>query len=188
VDGLNWDLMNDGQGNPKNTKSMLLAHRTPPAMSEGVRATAELAVRGGITHILFADRPEEEAAAIDEYLKSLEPVPSPHLVDGRLSEAAQRGRELFHDKRAGCDRCHPAPLYTDLDRHDVGTRRWYERTDRFDTPTLVEVWRTAPYLHDGRYTTVKDLLVEDRHGLRRRHADSLSEQEIDDLVEFVLSL
>ena len=36
-DGLNWDLLNDGVGNPKNTKSMLLAHRTPPAMSEGVR-------------------------------------------------------------------------------------------------------------------------------------------------------
>ncbi|MFQ5576179.1 MAG: glycosyltransferase family 39 protein, partial [Anaerolineae bacterium] len=46
---------------------------------------AEAGVRAGITHILFAVRPEEEAAAIDEYLKSLRPVPSPHLVDGNLS-------------------------------------------------------------------------------------------------------
>jgi hypothetical protein len=29
ADGLNRDLMNDGSGNPKNTESMLLAHRTP---------------------------------------------------------------------------------------------------------------------------------------------------------------
>ena len=37
VDGLNWDLLNDGLGNPKNTKSLVWAHRTPPAMSTGVR-------------------------------------------------------------------------------------------------------------------------------------------------------
>ena len=37
VDGLNWDLMNDGLGNPKNTRSMLLVHQGGPAMSLGVR-------------------------------------------------------------------------------------------------------------------------------------------------------
>ncbi|MHB8902074.1 MAG: YncE family protein, partial [Thermoguttaceae bacterium] len=52
IDGLNWDLMNDDQGNPKNTKSMLLSHVTPPSMATGVRATAEIAVRAGIQHIL----------------------------------------------------------------------------------------------------------------------------------------
>jgi hypothetical protein len=31
-DGLNWDLLNDGEGNPKNTKSLLLAWETPPVM------------------------------------------------------------------------------------------------------------------------------------------------------------
>ena len=188
ADGLNWDLMNDGAGNPKNTKSMLLSHRTPPAMAEGVRESAEAAVRSGITHILFAQRPEEEAAAIDEYLKSLKPVPSPHLVEGRLSPAAERGRELFQSERVGCHGCHPEPLYTDLKKHNVGTPSRYVRNDRFDAPTLVEVWRTAPYLHDGRYTTIKELLVDGKHGLGRGRSDDLSEQEISDLVEFVLSL
>jgi len=187
VDGLNWDLMNDSVGNPKNTKSMLLAHQTPPAMAEGVRMSAEEAVRSGIRNILFLDRPEEEAAAIDAYLKSLRPVPSPHLVDGRLSAAAERGRKLFESRRVGCSKCHPAPLYTDLRSHNVGSRSPLERTDRFDTPTLVEVWRTAPYLHDGRYTRVKELLVEGQHGLRRG-GDGLSGPDMDDLVEFVLSL
>ncbi|MBL7043378.1 MAG: cell surface protein, partial [Pirellulaceae bacterium] len=187
-DSLNWDLMNDSVGNPKNTKSMMLAHETPPAMAEGVRASAEVAVRSGLAHILFADRPEEEATAIDAYLKSLRPVPSPYLVDGQLSPAAKRGHKLFHSERVACHRCHPAPKYTDLRAHNVGTRRRNEYTDRFDTPTLIEVWRTAPYLHDGRYLTVKELLVEGTHGLRGNRSSELTEQDIDDLVEFVLSL
>jgi len=32
AEGLNWDLLNDGIGNPKNTKSLLLSHKTPPAI------------------------------------------------------------------------------------------------------------------------------------------------------------
>lgn len=187
-DALNWDLMNDSVGNPKNTKSMLLSHGTPPSMAEGVRATAQVAVRSGLEHILFAERPEDEAAAIDAYLTSLRPVPSPYLIDGRLSPAAERGRQLFQNERIACHRCHPAPLYTDMRSHNVGTRRRNEYKDRFDTPTLVEVWRTAPYLHDGRYLTIKELLVEGKHGLRRIRDDELSEQDINDLVEFVLSL
>ena len=66
---------------------------------------------------------------------------------------------MFFSPRVGCARCHPAPLYTDLKAHDVGTRGPREYDERFDTPTLVEVWRTAPYTHNGRYTTVKDLIV-----------------------------
>ncbi len=187
TDVLNWDLMNDGVGNTKNTKSMILAFKTPPSMAEAVRPTAAEAVRAGLSNILFADRPETEALAIDEYVRSLEPVPSPHLVDGQLTPAAERGKALFASDRTNCSRCHPAPLYTDLKMHDVGSRDKYGWTDRFDTPTLVEVWRTAPYLHNGLYLTVKELLVQGKHGLNGR-LEGLSEQEIDDLVEFVLSL
>jgi len=188
ADALNWDLLNDGVGNPKNTKTMLLAHRTPPAMSWGVRVSAELAVRSGLEHILFAEQPEADAAAIDEYLKSLKPVPSPHLEDGQLSPAARRGKELFESDGVGCHRCHPAPLYTDLSSHDVRTQGPYDHRATFDTPTLIEVWRTAPYLHDGRYTTVKELIAEGKHGSTRGNVDELDQSQIDDLVEFVLSL
>jgi cytochrome c peroxidase len=188
ADALNWDLMNDGIGNPKNSKSMLLAHATPPAMSKGVRETAEEAVRSGITHILFSHRPEEEASAIDAYLKSLAPVPSPYLVDGQLSRAAQRGQLLFASARIDCRRCHPAPLYTDLKTHSIGKPQSSRFDNQFDTPTLVEVWRTAPYLHNGRYRTLRELLVEGKHGLGRGQLDELSDQNIQDLLEFVLSL
>lgn len=188
VDGFNWDLMNDGLGNPKNVKSMLLAHQTPPAMASGVRPDGEAAVRGGIRHIQFAVRPEEEAVAIDEYLKSLEPVPSPHLVDGKLSEAAQRGKKIFFDEKVGCATCHPVPLYTDLLMHDVGSRGQYDRRDTFDTPTLIECWRTAPYMHDGHYTTMKEVFTKGKHGSQGGSIDHLTDRQIDDLVEFVLSL
>lgn len=189
VDALNWDLMNDGMGNPKNVRTMLYVHRTPPAMSSGVRPSAEQAVRSGITRIMFAVRPEEDAVAIDEYLKSLTPMPSPYLVDGQFSEAAVRGQALFNSERVGCVTCHPGPLHTDLEMHDVGSRGQYDRRDDFDTPALVECWRTAPYMHDGRYTTMKELLTEGKHGAGEGESEgALSGQEMDDLVEYVLSL
>lgn len=187
-DCVNWDLLNDGIGNPKNTKSMLLSHETPPAMISGVRANAEIAVRSGIKSILFAKRPEREAEAIDAYLKSLQPIPSSHLVRGELSESAKRGKSLFNSSRTGCSNCHPAPFFTDLQMHDVGTRSYRDTQGDYDSPTLVEVWRTSPYLHDGRYITIKELIVKGKHVNTDGRLDQLSEEEIDDLVEYVLSL
>lgn len=188
VDGLNWDLLNDGLGNPKNVKSLLLAHQTPPAMISGVREDAEMAVVSGFKHILFSVQPQEIMESVDEYLKSLQPVPSPALVNGKLSEAAQRGKALFESDRIGCAKCHPAPLYTDLEMHDVNSRGELDRRDDFDTPTLIECWRTAPYLHDGRYTTLEQLFKEGKHGEYDGDVANMTDQEIADLVEFVRSL
>ena len=57
----------------------------------------------------------------------------------------------------------------------------------FDTPTLVEVWRTAPYLFDGRAATMLEVLTKfnpkDTHGATSK----LSKQQIADLAEYVLS-
>jgi YVTN family beta-propeller protein len=188
VDGLNWDLLNDGIGNPKNVKSLLLAHRTPPAMSQHVREDAEAAVRAGLRHILFAESPEPDALAIDEWLKSLRPIPSPHLVKGKPNAAADRGRKLFNDRTVGCASCHPAGLSTDLRPYDVGTRSKTDTVSAFDTPTLVEIWRTAPYLHDGSVPTLREVLTtgnrEDRHG----KTSHLSPAQIDDLLAYLQTL
>ena len=91
-------------------------------------------------------------------------------------------------KRLGCSRDTIVELTRKghLRQFNVGTRRQHEYNDRFDTPTLVEVWRTAPYLHDGRYTTIRELLVDGRHGLAP--GIDFSPQQLDDLIEFVLSL
>jgi len=184
-DALNWDLLNDGLGNPKNSKNLLLAHKTPPVMSTGVRDIAEIAVRSGIKYIQFASLPDEVANSLDEYLKSLQPVKSPYLSDGKLSEVALRGEELFNE--AKCVECHSGSLYTDLKRYDVGTGKGKEKNLQFDTPTLIENWRTAPYLHDGRAGTMKEVITtynpEDKHGT----TSNLTDTQIDDLVEYVLS-
>jgi len=188
VDALNWDLLNDGIGTPKNTRSLLLARKTPPSMSVGVLPTANEAVRSNMMHLLFSVPFEKDVAAINAYLKSLKPVPSPFLIDGKLSPAAQRGEKLFFDAKINCAKCHPKPLFTDLQMHDIGSRGKYDRRDAFDTPTLIECWRTAQYLHDGRYTTVKELLTHGKHGKQNGDIDNLSEKQINDLVEYVLSL
>ncbi|MDD3585751.1 MAG: hypothetical protein PHQ75_01095 [Thermoguttaceae bacterium] len=188
VDGLNWDLINDGLGNPKNTKSMLLSHETPPSMISGVRKTAEEAVRAGVTHLLFNEIPENDCAAMDEYLKGLTPVSSPHLTDGKLSPSAERGKFLFESSRVDCASCHPAPLFTDLSFHNVKSQDFYDNISRFDTPSLIEVWRTAPYMNTGHYKTVKELLIKGKHGNTDGRLNRLTARELDDLVEYVLSL
>ncbi len=187
TDAVNWDLLNDGIGNPKSTKSLLLSHATPPTMITGIRADAETAVRAGIRHIQFAPASEEKSLAIDAFLKSLRPIPSPHLVDGKLSEAAQRGKIIFAGD-ARCSHCHSGKYLTNMQKYDVGTGTEREQGVKFDTPTLIEVWRTAPYLYDGRAATLHDIFrtfnPDDRHGV----TSQLSEEEMDDLVKYVLSL
>lgn len=191
VDGLNWDLINDGIDNPKNTKSLLLAPKTPPVMSLGVRAGAKTAVLAGVQHVLFTSQSEEvvkeEVDTIEAYIEALKPVPSPFLVRGELSSAAVRGEKIFN--QVGCVACHSSDLYTDLQPHDVGTRSASDKpTDRFYTPTLIEVWRTAPYLHDGSALTIREALTTRNSDGKHGALSNLSSQEIDDLCLYVLSL
>ncbi len=186
TDAVNWDLLNDGIGNPKSTKSMLLSHKTPPVMISGIRAMAEVAVRAGIRYIQFAMPEEEKATAIDAYLASLKPIPSPYLVKGKLSKAAKRGEPLFME--AGCAGCHSGPYLTNMRKHDVGTTEGMELGKEFDTPTLIEVWRTAPYLYDGRAATMMDVLKTFNKDNRHGWTSDLTEEELRDLAEYVLSL
>jgi YVTN family beta-propeller protein len=186
TDGINWDLLNDGIGNLKNVKSLFLAHETPPSMALGIRSNAALAVRTGMRHIQFMEPPPEEAEAISIYLSNIEPSPSPFLVDGRLSAAAERGKATF--QALGCAQCHPAPLYTDLRQYEVGTGTGQDVGKKFDTPTLRELWRTAPYLHDGRYATLVAFLEKDDHAGVSNRIRGFIEAARRELAEFLLSL
>jgi len=172
--------MNDGIGNPKNCKSMLYSHVTPPSMISGIREKAEIAVRRGFTHIQFAQIPEDLALCVDKYLMSLRPVPSPFLENGKLTEKAERGKKVF--EKLNCGYCHSGPYFTDMQMHRIGDGVEFEAG--WDTPSLMEVWRTAPYLFDGRAGTLKDVFSVYKHGINEK----VSEQEIDELVEYVNSL
>lgn len=179
MDGLNWDQKNDGFGNPKNTKSLLLSHETPPSMITGIRKDAEAAVRAGYKYIFFAAENETITHAMDVWLKSLTPLQSPYLVDGELSDAAQKGKILFD---AHCASCHSGPYYTDMKQYKIDWAIGPDKEVKMDVPTLRETWRTAPYLYDGRAYTMREVL--DIHG----PATKVSDNELNDLAEYVLSL
>lgn len=192
MDGLNWDLLNDGIGNPKQTKNMVYSHLTPPTMVTGIRADMKTCNRTGFTHIQFAVVAEEDTLCVDEFVMSLKPEVSPWLEDGKLSRAARRGEKIFYS--SGCAGCHPPAqaaggerLFTDLKKHNLGHGVGSEAGRAFDTTTLVEVWRSAPYLYDGRALTMRELLTvcnpDDKHG-RTTH---LSTEELEELAAYILS-
>lgn len=180
TDGMNWDLMNDGIGNPKNCKSMLYSHVTPPSMISGIRPSAEHAVHAGFKFIQFSEVDPTLIEKVNSYLKSLRPLPSPYLVNGVLSEKALKGRKVFD--KLGCVECHSGQYFTDKKMYNIGENVEFEAG--WDTPTLIEVWRTAPYLFDGRAGSMKDVFSVYKHGI----TETVSDREIDELVEYVNSL
>ncbi|MEN6324112.1 MAG: c-type cytochrome [Proteiniphilum sp.] len=186
TDGLNWDQMNDGMGNPKSSKSLLYSHFTPPSMITGIRKDAETAVRAGYRYITFNQLPEEEAVKVDKYLRSLEAFPSPYLKDGKLSRKAEQGKKLF--EKAGCASCHSGKYHTNGNKYNVGTGIEEYDGFAFDTPTLNEVWRTAPYLYDGRAKTMREVITIFNKGDKHGKTSKLNEKELQALEEYILSL
>jgi DNA-binding beta-propeller fold protein YncE len=183
TDGLNWDLLNDGMGNPKNCKSLLFSHETPPVMISGIRGSAEAAVRAGFKHIQFSSITEEDARFVDAYVKSLEPLPSPWLVNGKLSKAARKGKQIFD--REGCADCHSGIYFTNLQSYKMGEEeKVFQDWKGWDTPTLREVWRTGPYLFNGSAGNMKEVFEVYGHGLK--HA--LTKDETAQLAEYINSL
>ena len=129
--------------------------------------------------------------ALAAFVESLQPKPSPfRLADGTLTPEARRGQVVFHRADVGCADCHILPLFTDFLLHDIGTGNGPGELlgPAFDTPSLRGIWHTAPYLHDGRASTLREVVVT--HNPTERHGQTahLSEAEVHDLVAFLLSL
>ncbi|MGD2115767.1 MAG: cytochrome c peroxidase [Acidobacteriota bacterium] len=129
-----------------------------------------------------------------------------------LSEASIRGWELFRGE-AGCVDCHhfedESPFFTDFGFHNTGigwdllkvdlgrytvTRDPADR-GRFRTPSLRNVAATPPYMHDGRFETLAEVVayyadgpLENKYLDERIRSLELSERDREDLVEFLRSL
>ncbi len=107
-----------------------------------------------------------------------------------LSPAEQRGKAIFESAETDCATCHPPPLYTDHQVHDVGTADAYGEWfgPLIDTPTLRFLYDSAPYLHDGSVGTLLEVLTsanpEDQHGV----TSHLTQGELADLVAFLVAL
>ncbi len=125
-----------------------------------------------------------------------------------LSANAQKGLEIFRGK-ALCFTCHSGANFTDEKFHNLGVDWDSDHVDlgrysvtkkpkdmgAFKTPTLREITRTAPYMHDGRFGTLRQVVdFYDQGGIANPHKDpfmqplKLSNQEKEDLVEFLHSL
>ncbi len=187
TDGLRWDLLSDGLGTPQRTRSLLLTHEMRPTTARGVRKGIEESVPKGIE--FFLRKPEPDLVEpITAYVQSLRPEPSPHLAGGKPSSAAARGKGLF-DGKGDCVRCHAGALGTDLKAHKVGTGLpFYRPDDTFYTPKLVELYRTAPFLHDGRAATLLEVFTRYNEAKLHGAAADLTKAELDDLVEYLKSL
>lgn len=187
-DGLNWDLLNDGVGNPKNTRSLVLADERAPAMSLGVRKDGPTAVKAGLRYIAFHEPEPGQADDLLAFLRATRPHASPYLeADGQLSPAAQRGRAVFTG-RGECAECHAGPWGSDQTMHDVGTiSNPLDRGKKVVTPMLTELWATAPYLHDGSAARLEDVLRQAAETGKHGAVRALSVSEREDLVRYLLS-
>lgn len=135
----------------------------------------------------------------------------------QLSESAMRGEELFFSDRLACGECHTGANLTDEGFHNLGTDQLVDYNDRgrakvtnadadiggFKTPTLRNVALTPPYMHNGVFRTLEQVVdFFDKGGVQpvadstaatvvRTHPLkplSLSDQEKQDVIEFLKSL
>lgn len=185
-DGLNWILSDSYLNSPKNAKSMLLTFQTPPTNWTGRRNDAFESVRAGVRLELQMEPSADVCLAIDTFFLRLKPVPSPNLVKGKLSESAQRGREIYYNtQKVDCFYCHPAPLFTHLKKANAGVVDNYDPRTEWDTPSIIEGWRTGPYNHIGSHETIEEVVSQPGHS---KDVNQLSSDEFEDLIEYILSL
>jgi YVTN family beta-propeller protein len=118
--------------------------------------------------------------------------------NGELTEAQKRGKKIFyrtHDNFGNeipvgnqCVTCHPPPNFTNMQMADVGTLSETDDPMLFDAPQLNNIYESAPYLHDGRATTLEEIWTmyaeNDEHGV----ANDMMKDQLNDLVEYLRSL
>ena len=119
------------------------------------------------------------------------------------------GEELFWSEKAECFHCHGTSLWTDLSFHDIGLDLSPQdgrlavtglNKDRglFKTPSLRNLRYTAPYMHDGRFATLEEVLDHYNKGVQKSpNLDplmqdgrklSLTPEELKGLMDFLLTL
>jgi cytochrome c peroxidase len=123
-----------------------------------------------------------------------------------ISAAAKRGFALFNGK-ANCAVCHSGWAFTDAAFHDIGVAKdddlgrgrlfpmSVKLQHAFKTPTLRDVARRAPYMHDGSVASLADVIdLYDRGGIDRPSRDNdirplnLQTREKADLIAFLNTL
>jgi cytochrome c peroxidase len=124
-----------------------------------------------------------------------------------LSASAIRGLALFNSAQTNCSRCHSGFNFEDSSFHSTGLEKSYSDSGRFlitkqqgqvgsfKTPSLRNVALTSPYEHDGRFSTLEQVMDHyNQGGQHNSDQDSLikplnlSNKQIEDIIAFLNSL
>lgn len=192
--GINSERMDtDNDGSRFTFKTVLpLYHlmETGPWTWHGWQEDLDDAMRKSITSTMQGpEPPAEDVAALLAYFSHLTAPPNPYrAADGpELSPAAERGRAIF-EGHAGCIQCHHGPYFTDGQLHDVGLTGPQDRYPTFNTPTLIGVYKKTHLLHDGRVETLDELLRGPHDPAKVAGERSLTDEERQDLIEYLKRL
>ena len=193
TDGLVWDFVIDGVGrNLVETRSLRGIADTAPFKWNG--KNPDLQTQCGPRFAMVLTRsdpiPPDRLSDLVAYIESLPRVVRP--PGDHLEPARSRGRAIFFRSHrddgtvvpvAGrCSTCHRPPLFTDRLMSEVGTG------GSFDTPHLLDIANSPPYLHDGRARTLEEIWTvhssADSHGA----TDDLTKPQLNDLMIYLGSL
>lgn len=200
-DGLNYDFDGDGIGdNLLDNRSLLGLAGTWPFKWNGKNPSLNVQCGPRFAKVLMRTDPFDGGQLDDltRFVESLPPARTRHVTDSEWTVSRERGRQIFFatqtpdgtaiPEERRCSTCHRPPLYTNRSRTSVGTRAPGEATDLFDTPHLLGVGASAPYLHDGRARSLEELWTvyqtNNLHGV----SSYMNKQQLNDLVEFLKSL
>ena len=185
------DTMNDGtEMTLKTVLPLYEVSKTGPWTWHGWQDDLENAMHKSMTSTMLGRNPSDrDVRALLAYLDTLEAPPNPfRKSDGTLSDAADRGEQVFTSEKAGCADCHNGTHFTDGKIHDVGLGSDKDYYDGYNTPSLLGVYRKVRLLHTGRARSL-DRVVSDLHSPEKVSGEGqLTEQETQDLIEYLKSL
>jgi DNA-binding beta-propeller fold protein YncE len=203
VDGLSYDFDGSGVGdNLLDNRSLCGVAGTAPFKWNGKNPTLQFQDGPRFARVLMKTDPIP-LAQLDELATFIEHQPPTRTipwsrVGKRLTPAEERGRKLFFamqrtdgtpiPQALQCQTCHRPPLFTDRLLRSVGTQDASEPKGIFDTPHLIGIGASAPYLHDGRAKTLEEIWTtyqnDDKHGV----SSYWSKEQLNDLVEYLKTL
>jgi cytochrome c peroxidase len=125
-----------------------------------------------------------DEADLEALVHFVEKMPAPTIEESR-DERVAHGRALFEDAAQGCGNCHEQGGTNGL-AYDVGSASEGARQRNFDTPSLRFVADSAPYYHDGRFASLRELLIATNGSMG--HTSDLSDDELDALESYLRTL
>jgi len=202
-DGLVYNMSGKDMGrNVTNTMTLRDISETAPFKWSGTNPTVYK--QDGMRFSTFLTRTEsfsyKDLDALTAYILTGIKNP-PNLLynaKGELTEAQLRGKEIFERTKDNygneipeanrCITCHTPPYYTNRKMSYVQTLATTDDSILFDTPHLNDIYASAPYLHDGRATTLEEIWTKygknDKHGV----VNDMTKIQLNELVDYLKSL